>query len=564
MSKSKIVLLSSILCMLMLYSCSDQEEPVTGGLTPEQSAIANLLEKAGRITTIPEKNIQTTISEEKSDKLEWHKDEDTGQEYLGYAVKRTDHYSIVDNPMEFVTLDPWDILWPGALVQGKSLTGGVPAGVPIYKKRRPGKIFLSMVSGNEEMDTWYKEIPLNGANVTQAMNELLSKHLDSNPARTAFEIETVSSTEQLALKLGVNLKLWGSKIEQSFGGNWNENKSYVAVKLNQVFFTMSYEGPDGGFKGAFTDDITIEDLKNFTGPDNPICYVNSVSYGRSFIMLYESSASSRSLEIAVKAAFIGQNVNASSTEAKTFNEAKCKMVQIGGDPVAGLETVFGDFQKLQAFVINGAVVSSTNIGVPISYKLSHLVDNSTVRLSNTLEYDFTSQTFLRAAPQNDVVIDVFNADMPAPTSGRKVSNHSTMTLKKVEVCNIKKNGILIEKAELLVEPVTLNTKDQGANIPIYRSAIFSKVNKDTRIRIEAEFYVKNQTYKGETHKAEDTFTLIREFEFDTINNAWRPIEETSNPFTKLSIHKDNFGSATMDFQLNYRFTCDGIIYPIQK
>lgn len=564
MRKSKLLVLGIMCCMAMPYGCTEQDEPTTDGLTPELTAVKNLLEKGGRITTLPEKNEQTTISEEKSDTPEWHTDESTGSSYLGYAVKRTDHYNIVDNPMEFVTLDPWDVLWPGALVQGKSLKDGVPASVPIYKKRKPGKIYLSLVSGNENMDTWFKEVPMSGANVTQAMNELLSKHLNANPARTAYQVEVVSSSEQLALKLGINLSLWGSKINQNFGSNWNKSKSYVTAKLNQIFFTMSYEGPDGGFRGAFTDDITTEDLRNFTGPDNPICYVNSVSYGRSYIMLYESSASANSLEAAVRAAFLQQEVAVTATLIKTFNEAKCKLVQIGGDPVAGLETVFGDFEKINAFLTNGAVVSPTNIGAPISYKLSHLVDNSTVRLSNTLEYDFTSQMFQLAEPKNNIVIDILDACMLAPSSDRTVSNHSTMTLKKVNVSNIKVNGDFIKGKAYLTSPITLPTKGQGAQIPIYKALELSEVGKDTRIRIEAEFYVKNETYGGATKKEEGTFTLIQDFEFNPQNNAWSPIKEANNAFTKLSIHKDNFGKASMDFQLNYRFMCDGIIYPIKK
>ena len=564
MKKSKLFLICAAMMLPLFYSCSDDDKLEPGGLTPEQSAVKDLLEKAGRLVALPEKYEKTNISEEKSDELVRYKDETTMYQ-LGYAVKRTDHYSIVDNPMEFVTLDPWDILWPGALIQGKSLTEGIPAGVPIISKRRPGKIYLSLVSGNAEMDTWFKEVPMSGAYVTQAMNELLSKHLNANPARTAFEIETVNSTEELSLKLGVNLKLWGSKLNQSFGGKWDKKKSYVAVKLNQIFFTMAYEGPDGGFQGAFTDDITADDLKYFTGPDNPICYINSVSYGRSYIMLYESEESSRALEMAVKAAFMKQDINANSTEAKTFNRSKCKLVQIGGDPVAGLETAFGDFQKLRDFVEDGAVVSAKNIGVPISYKISHLVDNSTVRLSNTLDYEFTSQTFLPQEPMNNVVIDFFNAYMPAPTSKRTVSNYSTMTLKRVSINEMDISGNYKRGYELLEKPITNSTKGQGANIPIYHSTIFQKVNPKNRIRIEAELYVKNQTYGGSTHMNENTFRLVRDFEFDAQKNAWSPVEEEkNNSFNQLSIHEDNFGDATMDFQLNFRFNCDGMVYPIGK
>ena len=90
------------------------------------------------------------------------------------------------------------------------------------------------------------------------------------------------------------------------------------------------------------------------------------------------------------------------------------------------------------------------------------------------------------------------------------------------------------------------------------------VPSDARIRIETQFYVKNQTYKTGDQMDENDFTLLQEFEFDKTNNVWKPVQQTERPFERLTKHLDNFGGATMDFTLNYRFTCDKVEYPISQ
>ncbi|MCP9611412.1 thiol-activated cytolysin family protein [Coprobacter tertius] len=564
--KTKLhLLISIVLCITVFSACNDKDNTDKNNpdTNPQQTAVDELIEKAGRIAALPEKNTTMLVSEVKSDKLVQYRDEASGSKYMGYSYKTTTHHSIVDNPMEFVTLDPWDILWPGALIQGKSLTDGIPAGIPIYSKRKPGRLSLSLMESKEDMDKWYVDTQMSSVRTDLAIEELIEKHVSSSPARTEFTIEPVTSPEEMTLKLGLNLKLWTPIIRQKFG-NWDKNKNYVAVKLDRIYFSIAYEPAEPGYKGVFTEEIATEDLKDDTAPGNPICYVSSVSYGESYIILYESNDSRRTLELAVRAAFAGQNAETSIDRKQTFNEAKCKMVQLGGDPVAGLETVFGDYEKLHKFVTEGAIVSAHNIGVPISYKLSHLLDNSTVRLSNALEYDVTTQTFLPEEPNNDVVIDIHEAIMSPPQSKREISNYSAMILRAVNITIIKNSGGTNVVDDFIESPITCNTKNTGANIPIHKTFITKNVPKDARIRIEVQFYAINKTYRPSTQEKEDEFTLIQEFEFDKNKNVWRPVQQNSNAFEKLTKYIENFGGATMDFTLNYRFYCDGITYPIPE
>ncbi len=97
--------------------------------------------------------------------------------------KYTD-YSLTKVPEKFVALDPnADVLWPGSLVQGKSMAGGILDPVPV--KRAPGTITLSLASGGG--GPFFKTMPepsLSAA--TQAQNEILAAYIGKTPAKFSY------------------------------------------------------------------------------------------------------------------------------------------------------------------------------------------------------------------------------------------------------------------------------------------------------------------------------------------------------------------------------------------
>jgi len=84
------------------------------------------------------------------------------------------------------------------------------------------------------------------------------------------------------------------KASAAFGMSFSEEKTRMLVKLHQSYYTMVYDDP-AGLDGVFTPDITVNDLRNYSGNGNPICYISSVTYGRVFYLLYESDASEEEL-----------------------------------------------------------------------------------------------------------------------------------------------------------------------------------------------------------------------------------------------------------------------------
>jgi len=563
-----LVYLLCITLVLGVTGCSDKDDEDGGELPTHLKSVDDLIQSGGQLETTADEYDNYEIKKDTAEQTVQANIKGVMREC--YSIGVTESFDVNKNPDEFVLYNPWsDVIWPGGLVQGGSLKNdNVPAGVPIYNKRVPGKIFLSMVSGNENMDEWYKETELKPANVTQAMNDLMKSYLGkSTPAYTSYKIEQVRSIEEMALKLGINLSLFKGKLTTDFGSNWKKDKNYVAVSLRQQFFTMTYEGPDCGLLGVFTDDIKVDDLKNYTGAGNPLCYVSSVTYGRTFTMLYESSCSSDSLLTALTASYSGFTSDNNFNSKKIVNESKCTMTQMGGDPVAGLETVFGDFDKLRDFIVNGAKVSSDNVGAPISFKINLVHDNTLARLSNTLKYSVTQQIFTSVAPRNDIEINIFNLDMKSPTPDDRftISNHSQFQIKSVKAGHSKDGQFSLSNGGGYstfgdFKTGSLGLKG-GLNIPIYRTIYLNGVPKDHKIRIQCEVYVKSQAYRSSTYQGEETFTLIRDFEYNIENNAWEPLEKNLiSPFESLSIRDYQLSRTKINFDLNFRFKCDNFIY----
>ncbi|MDR2065911.1 MAG: thiol-activated cytolysin family protein [Prevotellaceae bacterium] len=552
-----------LLVVGLMASCEKEPAVDPSGLTPEQQKIQNLLESAGYLqTTADSKDVEILQADTVPVSSYTDPETDITHNDGGYSIKTTKKYDIVNNPMEFVTYNPWTDLYPGALVQGGTLRNGVPSTVPIIDKRKPGRIYLSAVTGNEDMDEWYKDVNMRGSEVTQAMNELLSQHLHSNlGTQYSLKVEQTQSIEELAHKLDLNVDLWGAELQTSFGNDFSETKSYVAVCFRQIYFTMAYEAQEG-FRGVFTDDITEQDLKNYTGNGNPICYVSSVSYGRAYVLLYESTVSAQKLERALKAAYSTLDITATTEQKNIINSSKVTVVQLGGDPKSGLEGALGDFDKIKEFLSDGMTVSDVNVGVPISYKINHLADNTTVALTNTLSYTFTSQEFYPNEPKNDIVIDIFNIKATT-SSGRKISNYSLFTISDLFISHGPPDDEHVEDSQykIITSKVNLPLKN-GFDYPVFYAKILDELNFEHRIRIKCTVKAHHQTYGGSTHKADPEYELVQDFEYNKEANKWQPVvdpDSKNKPFESLNY---TLTGASMDTQvtLNYRFYCDGRIY----
>lgn len=562
--------LSAIAAVAMLFASCDKEQPATPidpelqGAKPNVIEVSNMLRSIGRLEIPEDKPFVPTLGTPVVTDAGVRKNEILDDSEPHDKVVTPVSYDYVSSSEDFALLNPWpSVLWPGCLVQGESLNGkNVPATIPIYKKRKPGRIILQLVSGmgDDEAQMYEEVVDMRESNVMQAQNKLLARYLKSGmPASVSYTLQTVHSMEDLAVHAGIDINRSFLKLKASFGHTLSKDKNYMLVRLHQRFFTMSYEDPDGGFRGVFTDDITRDDLAPFTGNGNPICYISSVSYGRVYYLLVESSNSHRVMSAALNAGLAGIKAGGAVKDTKELQELKIKMVQLGGDAKAGLQgAVTGSFADVAKFITDGARLSDDNVGAPIAFTVKHLYDGSVVRMSNALKYSYEKVEFVPKA--KDMLVGIHLKDIaivPRVMKGWTVSNQGHIFLKRVNVRYMRTDGGGFVHKTINFDGGHHSIKDE-ARIPIY-AIVGERTHNGTymnAVTIQAEVEVVSSVYKTGKREERDpkTLTLERTFYYDS--GRWKPNGDVGiDPYSKIK-RSIKIGEIDFDLSLNFDFFID--------
>ena len=174
----------------------------------------------------------------------------------------------------------------------------------------------------------------------------------------------------------------------------NTSSSYNSylVQLNQSYYTMSFDIPTNKDQ-LFGADVTPDDLAKYVGEGNPATYVSDVTYGRTYYMLIESTASVFDMEAGIKGSFSaiassgGGSVDASYL--KTLSNLKIQVFAYGGEASATLRTVV-DASTLDSLVNKLASAGDIRSGKPVSYVVRSVYDNRVVSVQLANKYDVTN------------------------------------------------------------------------------------------------------------------------------------------------------------------------------
>lgn len=348
----------------------------------EAGRINSLIAGAGRLTT------DKTADPEPVQKGTSETVQVPGEGGTVFSCTYTD-YGLTKVPEKFVALNPnADVLWPGSLVQGKSMAGGILDPIPV--KRAPGTITLTLASGGGGPFFKRMEEP-SLSQAMQAQNEILANYSGATPAKFSYSFQSIYSSEQLAVAVDANVQGTNWSASAALSVDKKDEKSRYLIQFSQEYFTMAFDPPQGA-AGVFAPGVTAKDLEPYAAAGNPPVYVSGVTYGRIFYILFESSSSQLELETAVKGSYsgpsIGGSVSASAAWQKTINESTVKAYGLGGNAEMAINAVTGptQFDKIATFLVSGANFDKNNPGVPISYTIRNLTDASQVRLALTTEY----------------------------------------------------------------------------------------------------------------------------------------------------------------------------------
>lgn len=489
-------------------------------------------------------------------------------------------YDRSSNAGDFAVLDPsLSILWPGCFIQGKSIRGkGGFTAIPYIAKRQPGRISLQTASGAQSVGSggeglWHEEVQeMRESEVNQVQTRLIRHWLESGaPAITSFSMQVVHSPEEAMIASGIDLNKSGGKLKTFLSTGFDKRKSHVLVKLYQHFYTLSYEDPEGGGKGAFKSTIEQSDLAPYTGAGNPICYISSVSYGRAYYFLFESRQNSSALLGALSTSFGKFQAGLSVERSEVFSGSQVRMLEQGSSTNGGQGTAISP-EKIFTLLRESAQPSSKNLGAPISFTIKHLYDAQPVRMSSSLSYSHDKVSFIPRAKDNNVSVFLKDVVVETNTKGMwNASNKGYVKLidAKVEYANTQSNskrvfalfgqgegspqaGIRSTTYLQAYRKVFLDCDVNGKNI--HNLATFTV---DLEIRPEA--YNRNG---GRVGQSPQRVTLKRTFRYDEANRQWKPLSDEANTggdaYRTLTTTR-TFEGLTFNIRANFSFFFDNTL-----
>ena len=374
--RTTLILITLALAMAILPACSSDDDP----LAPQGETFDGVIGAGG--------TYKSAVPSQTSELVEEAEDVLPDGTIMLCTPER---HSSVDTPLEYATFDPnAEVIFPGNLLQGKSLGGATPA--PIVVERAPGTITINLVNGSDVVSADIDQVTY--SQVIQAMNDIVKDNNGVLPAAFTYRSEQVQSREQMALRMGVNVESVTSSVSGSLSMNSDESYSSFLVELNQRYYTMVFNMPTS--TGALFDKSVVpSDLARYVMPDNPATYISSVTYGRRFYLLIESTESASEVRASIKASYDAALASGSGSikgrDFSTLANVNTKVFALGGDHQLALAAFNGDVDAVSDFLTNGG---SIDTGVPLSYVVHNLKDNSTVAVNVATEYETKTCTLV--------------------------------------------------------------------------------------------------------------------------------------------------------------------------
>lgn len=472
-----------------------------------------------------------------------------------------------------------NILWPGCFIQGKSIRGkGGFTAIPYIAKRQPGRISLQVASGTQSVGSggeglWHEEVQeMRESEVNQVQTRLIRHWLESGaPASTSFSMQVVHSPEEAMIASGIDLNKSGAKLKTFLSTGFDKRKSHVLVKLYQHFYTLSYEDPEGGGKGAFKPTIEQSDLAPYTGAGNPICYISSVSYGRAYYFLFESRQGSSALLGALSTSFGRFQAGLSVERSEVFNGSQVRMLEQGSSTNGGQGTAISP-EKIFTLLEESAQPSSKNLGVPISSTIKHLYDAQPVRMSSSLNYSHDKVSFIPRAKDNNVSVFLKDVVVETNTKGMwNASNKGYVKLidAKVEYANTQSNGkrvfSLFGQGEGSPQAGIRSTTYLQAYRKVFLDCDVNGKNYHNLATFTVDLEIRPEVYNrngGRVGQSPQRVTLKRTYRYDEANRQWKPLGDGANTggdaYRTLTTTR-TFEGLTFNIRANFSFFVDNTL-----
>ena len=290
-------------------------------------------------------------------------------------------------------------IWPGAIIQGKTIKTGELKLLSVTGKRAP----ITLTTDIPLTETSKTIIP-NSVNAQQAIADFMIAAGEMPEGSKAgaglmnFQVEEATTFKQSMLQMGISAGFTdpesgvGLDGSLSVSSNRKSNTHTVVAKFVQEMFTVRVADdlipkPVDFFSTDFSQaDLDALESEGEIGNDNIPVYVESVTYGRILIfsLKSESVESSSELSAALEASmadYANVGGNLSGSNDKIFSTATHKVYSAGGtDAAANAAIASLDWSKF-------FVESPASTAVPISFVAKTLSGKEIVGVIDSTIFD---------------------------------------------------------------------------------------------------------------------------------------------------------------------------------
>lgn len=312
-----------------------------------------------------------------------------------------------------------DVIWPGAIVQGGTVTSGVVQRVNLGRSPITMSIDLAIDDQSVTIDE------VNSVTAQQAVADLQLRAdfrfgtPDPIRANIVFDLVEASTFEQSMLSMGVSGGYTDAYSGVGLGGSTEASFSRsrsthtILVKMVQEMFTINFADDLIATPADFlaetvgTADLLAEEAAGRMGPDNLPVFVKSVTYGR--VMMFSATStqveSAEKLSAAMNASLMDYANASAELEAEqrqTLSTATYKIKVFGGGQADALAAI-GALDWSLFFTAAPATTA-----VPIAYTVKTLKNDEPATIVDNVDYD--QRGVCQAATQYSVSITLNRVD----------------------------------------------------------------------------------------------------------------------------------------------------------
>lgn len=331
-------------------------------------------------------------------------------------------YDVTRGFESFPQFDPnAEVVFAGNLLQGASLSLATPSPIPV--RRGPGTVVITLLNGSSGVQQAVPEVTL--GNITQAANDLIASNSGDLRASATYSMQRVSSREQLGLALNARYANLNTEVQGSFDYRSDHRYNRCLVKLTQAYYTIAFQLPTTTAE-FFGEGVTPADLNRYVYSGNPAAFISSVTYGRIFYLLVQSTESFQSIEASINASFDAAISHGSiGVGAKYISQLENVEVggyALGGDASLALAALRGtSVRALDDYIAMGGTITT---GYPLSYVVRAVTrPDQIVKVAVNTTYDVTECVPIGQSLPNPVVwysaqagVNASNANPPQVTS----------------------------------------------------------------------------------------------------------------------------------------------------